>query len=746
MTQPSCLPAALQQHTPSQSLRLASGALLPAAAIGYQTWGTLNAARDNVIWVCHALTASSDVAAWWPGVFGAGRALDPQRFFIVCANTLGSCYGSAGPDSIDPATNERYGATFPEVEIGDIVEHQRVLADHLGLAAIELVVGASMGGFQALEWARREPTRVRRVARIASSWRQPPQALAQARLQCEFIRRDPHFAGGHYLPGNGPDEGLALARQLGHLTYRSADELDQRFGRARREDGHWQVLSYLDHQGDKLVRRFDALSYLRLTEAMNRYDFAAGGDPAAALAAIQQPVLVVALNSDQLYYPSEQARLASHLPAARLLQIDTLYGHDGFLVEAEKLDPALAAFRDEKPSGEKQTGDGRRETGERRTPRIPLVVIGATGRVGAEVLSLLAQHEQRVRLVGVANTRAALWVEHGLAPALAAAALRAQTGGSAQALIARLMAAGERAVLVDCTANAGIAAQAPSLLGAGIAVVTPNKIAFAAPPAEYAALRTALAGSTPAGWSATVGAGLPILHTIRRLRTAGDQLTAVEAGLSGTLGHVLTRTQDGATLLEALGEAIELGLAEPDPRSDLSGEDVRRKLSIILREAGLDCAPDEIALTPLLQLAPEGAWQSALAVHEQAYTEGLAEARRGKLRLVYRARWTPEGGAEVGPALVPDDHPLAGARGTENRVVLSTRFHGAQPIVIAGAGAGVRITAAAVLADLKAVVDTLLLGTPRTRVDRIRVRSGRSAIETRRSPRPLGVPGAFGIA
>ena len=708
---PQQTPPTLRQYTPPQALLLANGQRLPAATIGYQTWGELNVASDNVIWVCHALTGSSDVESWWAGVFGAGKSLDPARDFIVCANTLGSCYGSAGPDSIDPTTGARYAASFPEVQIGDIVEHQRLLADHLGVREIQLVIGASMGGFQALEWARREPQRVRRVALVASSWRQPPQALAQARLQCEFIRRDGKFQGGNYLPGEGPDEGLALARQLGHLTYRSPVELDLRFGRERRADGHWQVLSYLDHQGEKLVRRFDALCYVRLTEAMNRYDFAAGGDSALALAAIRQPALVVSIDTDQLYFPSEQQRLAQQLPNARLVTLRSDFGHDGFLVDAAKLDPALLAFRHQARPRllAPHTAAINAAAPANAQSRIPLIVIGATGRVGGEVLRLLDRASARVpaKLVAVANSRAAVWQSEGIAFLSAADRLAASPNSSAEALIAQLIRAGRPGLLVDCTASPRIAAFTARLLEAGIAVVTPNKIAFAAPGIEYAALRRALAGNTPGAWSATVGAGLPILSTIQRLVAAGDSLTEVEAGLSGTLGYLLTRTHDGQGLVQALGEAIEQGLAEPDPRGDLSGEDVRRKLSIILRAAGIDTEPAQIALNPLLTLEHQGDWRHALIAHEPTFAQQIDAAKRARLRLVYRARWSSERGAEVGPALVAQDHPLAGARGAENRVILRTRFQGVQPIVIAGAGAGVRITAAAVLADVCGVLERL---------------------------------------
>lgn len=326
-------PVQLRFFTPNRRFALELGGELMAPTVGYSTWGQLNAARDNVIWVCHALTGTSDVSAWWPGIFGAGRPLDPTRSFIVCANVLGGCYGSAGPLSLDPIRGSIYGGDFPDITIGDMAAHQQLLMEHLGVRGIQLLIGASMGGFQALELALREPERVKRLALVASSDRQPPQALAQAELQCEFIRHDPKFRDGHYPPEDPPERGLALARKLGHLTYRSPEELDRRFGRLLRDDGRPQVLSYLDHHGQKLVRRFDAVSYLRLTEAMNRFDRV----QCVRDTPPQQPTLVVSIDSDQLYFPSEQQRVAAALPRGELLTLDSLYGHDGFLVESHRL-------------------------------------------------------------------------------------------------------------------------------------------------------------------------------------------------------------------------------------------------------------------------------------------------------------------------------------------------------------------------------------------------------------------------
>jgi homoserine O-acetyltransferase/O-succinyltransferase len=332
------IPNQLQRYTPQAAFVLASGAVIERATIGYQSWGTLNAARDNVIWVCHALTGNTDVEQWWSGIFGPGKALDPNRDFIICANVLGGCYGSAGPST-------HGAATFPEISIGDMVRHQQLLMAHLGIRKIKLLLGGSMGGFQALEWALRFPNLVERLALVATSYRQPTQAIALSQLQCAQIERDPKFQNGAYDPNDPPIEGFNLARQIGHLSYRCSAELEARFGRERDVEGHFQVNRYLAHQGNKLTKRFDANSYLRINQAMNQFDACDGrGEPRFALGRLSQPSLIVAIDSDWLYPPSEQARLAALLPNAAHISISSSCGHDGFLLDADKFEPALAAL------------------------------------------------------------------------------------------------------------------------------------------------------------------------------------------------------------------------------------------------------------------------------------------------------------------------------------------------------------------------------------------------------------------
>ena len=337
-------PNSIQYLTPEAPFLLASGMALQGATVGYQTWGTLNSAGDNVVWVCHALTGNSDVENWWPALFGVGKALDPTRDFIVCANVLGGCYGSAGPHS-------HGGADFPEISVGDIVQHQHLLVAHLGIRKIKLILGGSMGGFQALEWALRYPNVVQRIALVATSYRQPAQAVALSSLQCAQIERDPKFLGGRYSPDDGPIEGLALARQIGHLSYRCSSELDARFDRERDEAGEFQVNRYLAHQGGKLIRRFDANSYLYLTRMMDYFDLSDGfASLADALSQTQARFLVASYDTDWLFPTSQSRELVSELLRVHkhvsFVELPCPYGHDSFLIDLEPLAKMVGPFLD----------------------------------------------------------------------------------------------------------------------------------------------------------------------------------------------------------------------------------------------------------------------------------------------------------------------------------------------------------------------------------------------------------------
>jgi homoserine O-acetyltransferase len=313
------------------------GGLIPAVRVAYETWGTLDGDGGNAVLVEHALTGDSHVVGppgpghptggWWDGLIGPGRALDTDRFFVVCANVLGGCQGTTGPNSPGP-DGGRWGARFPEVTVGDQVRVEAALADALGIDRWACVVGGSMGGMRALEWAVALPERVASLFFLASGAVATADQIGTQTTQQAAIRSD-------------PDNGLGIARRIAHLTYRSGLELGARFGNAVQDDGRYAVASYLDHHADKLERRFDAGSYLVLTETMNSWDVGRGrGGVEAALGRVTARALVAGVDSDRLY-PLEQQQQVADALGVPLQVISSPYGHDGFLIEVEAVGALL---------------------------------------------------------------------------------------------------------------------------------------------------------------------------------------------------------------------------------------------------------------------------------------------------------------------------------------------------------------------------------------------------------------------
>lgn len=325
---------------------LESGASLEEVQIAYRTWGEFRNAAENAILICHALTGSADVEAWWPNIIGKGKTFDPEHDFIICANILGSCYGTTGPASLKPCGQQRYRADFPRISVRDMVEVQRVLLDELGVEKLELVTGPSLGGMQALEWAASYADRVGSVVPIGVGGRHSAWCIGVSEAQRAAIAADPNWQGGYYTDDSPPEKGLAAARMMAVCTYRSFESFEARFGRDRRSDEQFQVQSYLRHQGQKINQRFDANTYVTLTHAMHSHDLARGrGSYPDVLSQIQQPALVVSVSTDALYPPAEQRLLAEHLPAASYEVLACDHGHDGFLIETEALGEMIARFR-----------------------------------------------------------------------------------------------------------------------------------------------------------------------------------------------------------------------------------------------------------------------------------------------------------------------------------------------------------------------------------------------------------------
>ncbi len=370
-------------------LRLDCGRELYPIRIAYETYGTLAPARDNVILVCHALSGdahaagySRDPAAagtrdgfgaedrdaergrslgWWDGMIGPGKAFDTERYFVVSTNLLGGCRGTTGPSSENPATGRPYGADFPVITVADMVRAQRAFLEQLGIQRLAAVAGGSLGGMQALEWAVLYPDQVDAIVMIASTHALRPQGVAWNAIARNSITADPDWQGGHYYgTGRAPTRGMGVARMVGHITYLSAQALGQKFGRRLQrgddiryvlEEPEFAVESYLRHQADSFVKRFDANTYLYTSRALSYFDLArqyGQGELVAALRDVRARTLLIAFSSDWLYPPGDSEELAAALRAAgtpvEMHVIDAPYGHDCFLLEEARQTPIIRRF------------------------------------------------------------------------------------------------------------------------------------------------------------------------------------------------------------------------------------------------------------------------------------------------------------------------------------------------------------------------------------------------------------------
>jgi homoserine O-acetyltransferase len=336
-----------------EPFRVSGGELRPLT-LRYATYGALNVKRDNAVLVCHALSGSARVADWWPELFGPGRPFDTDRYCVVGVNVIGSCYGSTGPRSLNARTGKPYGGDFPLVTISDMVRAQALVLGRLGVTRLRAVVGGSIGGMQALQWAVDFPELVERCVAVGAA-PLPALGLALNHLQRQAIMNDPLWRGGHYTENAPPRAGLALARGIAMCSYKSAELFDSRFGRrpdragedpARSLGERFDVAGYLDHQGRTFTRRFDANSYLILSKAMDTFDLARGyASEEAALRRIRAQVLLVGITSDWLFPGGEVRALAGRISSAgvscRYEELASSHGHDGFLADCDQLAPLL---------------------------------------------------------------------------------------------------------------------------------------------------------------------------------------------------------------------------------------------------------------------------------------------------------------------------------------------------------------------------------------------------------------------
>jgi homoserine O-acetyltransferase/O-succinyltransferase len=354
-------------HPADAPLLLECGRTLTDVSVAYETYGTLNAEGDNALLICHALTGSAHAGSfpeddaknsgWWAPMIGDGCALDTRKYFVVCTNFLGSCYGTTGPSSIDPATGKPYGISFPPITVRDMVAVQKSLMDVLGVKKLRSVIGGSLGGMQVLEWAVMYPHMVSSIIPIATAAQHSPWCIGLNDIARQAIMNDPAWRGGEYYGCGQPEQGLALARQVAMVSYRSDASFAQRFRRDRvksngtpstyryDETNLFQVESYLRYQGKKLVDRFDANTYLVITRAMDLHDIAFGrGSLGDVLASIRIPTLSLGITSDILYPVQEQLAIAAAIPNAKYRQIESMFGHDAFLIEYDQLASFVTSF------------------------------------------------------------------------------------------------------------------------------------------------------------------------------------------------------------------------------------------------------------------------------------------------------------------------------------------------------------------------------------------------------------------
>tara|TARA_B100000809_G_C15115752_1_gene522353 strand:+ start:332 stop:2122 length:1791 start_codon:yes stop_codon:yes gene_type:complete len=353
-------PETVQVPVPAGGLELEGGGRLPELTVAFERYGDLAPDKSNAVYICHALTGDAHVAGyhspddpkpgWWDQMVGPGKALDTNRYHVICANILGGCKGTTGPGSISPENGKPYGSRFPDITVGDIVRVQHDFLKHIGIDRLEAVIGGSLGGMQAIEWAIQFPDAVESCICIASAMSLSAQALAFDIVGRRAITGDPAWAGGDYYETDQvPAPGLSQARMIGHITYLSPEMMTRKFGRERRDDKRFQVESYLDYQGGKFVEHFDANSYLHITKAMDAYDVEEKyGSVEAALERVRSRCLVVALSSDWLFPPEQSLDLSIALLQAgkdvSYCELLAPHGHDAFLVDIEHLGELVSTF------------------------------------------------------------------------------------------------------------------------------------------------------------------------------------------------------------------------------------------------------------------------------------------------------------------------------------------------------------------------------------------------------------------
>ncbi len=667
---------------------LERGDRLERVDVRYRLEGTVNAARDNVVLVVHALTGTTHASDWWKGVIGANAAVDPTRHAVLCANLLGGCDGTTGPSEHDPDA-------VPPFSTRDQAALLKRLLDLLGVDAPLLICGGSLGGMVTLEFAASFPARIRAAVVLAAPAAQTAQGIAWNAI----MRRA--------LSLGGAREGLALARMVGMVSYRTPEALERRFGRSRSAHDTFQMSDWLEMHGERLVRRFDATSYGALIDAMDGHDVGRDrGGISAALLAVGERLIGVGIPGD-LLYPADCVREWTAAANATYVELPSVFGHDAFLLEVDRVSAVLAKAID---ASESRIASAAPITAIAATPIVttavpcvrPLrIALAGCGHVGGSLLDLFgerAQHAGGAQPIRV--TRVLVRDADRSRPALAQAIARGIAAPASCITDPARLLSDDIDVLVEAiggTTTAGTLIEAA--LRRGIRVVTANKALLA----ERGSALTELARSNNASldFEGAVCGAIPIVRCVRS-GAAGVGITKVSGILNGTSNFVLEQVAVGASLPDAIATAQRLGYAEADPTRDLSGEDAEDKLRILAWMCfGVDPATLKVIRHGID--AETAAWATRVA--------------RDGDRVKLIATCTKDGDefvARILPTRVARDDPWSGVTGPSNRVVVESETAGS--LVFQGPGAGGRATAGAVLADILACFEHSDLGI-RTRAE-----------------------------
>ena len=673
-----------------RDLPLDGGERLESLDVRYRLEGALSPARDNVVLVIHALTGTVRATEWWRGVVEVNGAIDPTRHAVLTANLLGGCDGTTGPSNHAPDA-------LPPITTRDQARVLARLLDALGVSAPLLVCGGSLGGQVTLEFAATFPERVRSAVVLAAPAAQTAQGLAWNTIMRRAVAL------------GGASEGLALARMIGMLSYRTPEALERRFGRARASNGGYLVNDWLDAHGEKLVARFDATSYGALIDAMDTHDVGRDrGGIAAALSPVADRVTGVGIPGD-LLYPAESVRAWTQSVSARYVELQSVHGHDAFLLEATQVSKILrdAIAQTPAPSPANQTNASARANAGSFDVRVssrergvivpsapsaststqagvrPLrIALAGCGHVGGSVLDLLSARPASAGPVEV--SRVLVRDAHRPRPSLAQAVARGLAPARACITDPTALLDDDIDVLIEVIGGTTTARTlVETALRRGIRVVTANKALLAERGPQLQQL--AKTNGTRIDFEGAVAAAIPVIRCVRS-GAAGVGITRVSGILNGTSNFVLDRVAEGAALSEAIAAAQQLGYAEADPTRDLSGEDAEDKLRVL---AWLVFGADPSSLNVVRRGidAETAAWAAHVAAEgDRVKLIATCTLEEGELR------------ARIVPTRVTKDDPWSGVNGPSNRIIIESASAGS--LTFHGAGAGGRATAGAVLGDV----------------------------------------------